>query len=76
MNEHKCSHLAPEDKDATINFMKKSVKSKEEELRRKREELESIPTRYVVRGAIEKEINDLDTEIESIKNLTKKIEQV
>ena len=76
MNEHKCSHLAPEDKDATINFMKKSVKSKEEELRRKQEELEFIPTRYVVRGTIEKEINDLDTEIESIKNLTKKIEQI
>lgn len=76
MNEHKCSHLSSEDKDATINFMQKSIKSKEEELRRKQEELEYIPTRYKVRKTIEEEVNDLSAEIESIKDLTKRLEQI
>lgn len=76
MSEHKCPHLSSEDKNATINFMKKSIKSKEEELRRKQEELESTPTRYKVRKTIEEEVNDLDVEIKSIKDLAKKIEQI
>ena len=76
MNEYKCSHLTSEDKEATVHFMKKSIKSKEEELRIKREELEYIPTRYIVRTTIEKEVNDLDTEIKSMKDLTKKLEQI
>lgn len=77
MNTSKqCLYLTPEDKDTTIHFMKKNIKSKEEELIRKQEELENTPNRYIVRETIEKEVNSLATEIESMKNLTKRLEQI
>lgn len=70
---NECPFLNKELKERTTSIINDYIKEKETVLTQKQEEYANLPNRYVVKGVIKKEIDDLTGQINSMKKTVSEI---